>query len=237
MRDAHHPKARNFRKLFWQLVLSERSVALIPLLLWTWRTAERNCPSSPNKKITNLNLSKELPTPSIQKIPTTEHNPPVHHLRKWIQLTKTGRALALKTWESYRFQRLDLVGGTRAWSASGWKEAGVQHSASPGKQRGIERYQNIPQVRREAFQPTTGRLVLVNTECVNKKVSRGYNHALRTLPQKSFSLQTKWWVWRNPSLLTSFYMLAPQQRTHKQCEILLGDMLSLQNTVMGVTSS
>lgn len=70
-------------------------------------------------------------------------------------------------------------GMTQAWCASGWKQA-VQHSASTGKQRGIKRYQNIPQW--EAFQPKTAMFELVNTVCVKKKVSWGYNRALKPFP-------------------------------------------------------
>ena len=127
---------------------------------------------------------------------------------------------------------------TQAWCASDRKQAGVQHSASTGKQRGIKRYQNIPQIRWEAFQPKIGRFVLVNTVRVNKKVSWGYNRALRPFPTNpSPSKQNGEFADGNPSLPTSFCTPTLQERAHKQCAILLSGILSLQNTVITVTSS
>lgn len=104
---------------------------------------------------------------------------------------------------------------TQAWCASDWKWAEVQHSASTWKQRGIKRYQNIPQVIWEAFQPKMGRFVLVNTVGVNKKVSWGCNHALRPFSTNpSPSKQNSDFADGNLSLPTSFCTLTLQECAH-----------------------
>lgn len=126
---------------------------------------------------------------------------------------------------------------TQAWCASDWKRAEVQHSASTWKQRGIKRYQNIPQIRWEAFQPKMGRFVLVNTVGVNKKVSWGCNYALRPFSTNpSPSKQNSEFADGNLSLPTSF-LHTYTAGVCPQCEILLSGILSLQNTVIRVTSS